>query len=47
MLFFNRKTGLCAIAGPCVPQDYHYAISDEFGTVSLVTERPLLRVEGP
>ena len=39
--------GLHASADLRLPQDYHYAISGEFGTVSLVAERPVLRVKGP
>ena len=40
------EIGLGAIADLRVPQDHHYAISGEFGTVSLVSERPILRLKG-
>jgi hypothetical protein len=41
------EIGLGAISDLRVPQDGHYAISGEFGTVSLVAERPILRLKGP
>lgn len=40
------KIGLGAIFDLRVLQDHHYAISGEFGTVSLVAERPILRLKG-
>jgi hypothetical protein len=41
------KIGLGAIADLRVTEERHYAISGEFGTVSLVAERPILRLKGP
>jgi len=38
--------GLGAISELTVSDDGHYAISGEFGTVSIVAERPILRLKG-
>lgn len=39
--------GLGRIFDLCVPEEGHYAIRGEFGTVSLLAERPILRLKGP
>ena len=39
--------GLGAISDLTVSDDGRYAISGEFGTVSIVAERPILRHKGP
>jgi len=39
--------GLGAISDLTVSDDGRYAISGEFGTVSIVAERPILRLKGP
>jgi hypothetical protein len=41
------KIGPGAIADLVVLADGRYAISGEFGTVSIVAERPILRLKGP
>lgn len=41
-----NEMGIGAITDLRVLQDHHYAISGEFGTVSLVAERPILRLNG-
>jgi len=41
------KLGLGAISDLVVPEDGRYALSGEFGTVSVVAERPILRLKGP
>ena len=43
----SGKLGLGAISDLVVLDDGRYAISGEFGTVSLVAERPILRLKGP
>ena len=40
------KLGLGAISDLVVLDDSRYAISGEFGTVSVVAERPILRLKG-
>ena len=40
------KIGMGGMTDLRVVQDHHYAISGEFGTVSLVAERPILRLKG-
>ena len=40
------KIGLGGITDLRVVRDHHYAISGEFGTVSLEAERPILRLKG-
>jgi hypothetical protein len=42
----SDKIGMGGIVDLRVVQDHHYAISGEFGTVSLVAERPILRLKG-
>jgi hypothetical protein len=39
--------GLGAISDLTVSDDGRYAISGEFGTVSIIAERPILRLKGP
>lgn len=41
------ELGLGAISDLVVLDDSRYAISGEFGTVSVVAERPILRLKGP
>ena len=43
----SGKLGPGAISDLVVLDDGRYAISGEFGTVSLVAERPILRLKGP
>jgi len=43
----SGKLGLGAISDLVVLDDGRYAISGEFGTVSIVAERPILRLKGP
>jgi hypothetical protein len=43
----SDKLGLGAISDLVVLDDGRYAISGEFGTVSIVAERPILRLKGP
>ncbi len=43
----SGKLGLGAISDLVVTEDGRYAISGEFGTVSVVAERPILRLKGP
>lgn len=42
----SGKLGLGAISDLVVTEDGRYAISGEFGTVSVVAERPILRLKG-
>ena len=42
----SGKLGLGAISDLVVLDDGRYAISGEFGTVSIVAERPVLRLKG-
>jgi len=42
-----EKFGHGAIIDLSVPNDSRYAITGEFGTVSLSAERPILRLRGP
>ena len=41
-----EKLSLGAIGDLYVPEDGRYAISGEFGTVSVIAERPILRLKG-
>jgi len=43
----SGKLGPGAISDLVVLDDGRYAISGEFGTVSIVAERPILRLKGP
>ena len=43
----SGKLGLGAISDLVVLDDGRYAISGEFGTVSIIAERPILRLKGP
>jgi len=43
----TRKLAHGAITDLYVPEDGRYAISGEFGTVSVIAERPILRLKGP
>ncbi len=43
----TRKLAHGAISDLYVPEDGRYAISGEFGTVSVIAERPILRLKGP
>ena len=42
-----QEIGHGAITDLSVPNDSRYAITGEFGTVSLSAERPILRLKGP
>ena len=43
----TRKLSHGAISDLYVPEDGRYAISGEFGTVSVIAERPILRLRDP
>jgi len=42
----ERNMRLGAIASQCLLEDVQYAISGEFGTVSVSAERPIPRLKG-